>query len=234
MTESRSLSLNGVSVAIGFPAHRPIPPMTLMSMVKTIHKLTEMGIAMDLVMEISGSAITSRDGVLDSFLAGDKDKLFWIDSDMVWEADDFLRLLAISTEEEIVCAAYPAKADGEPQFFADIQPVQDGHPLGLVEINGIGLGFAVMSRAAAEHISANAPRVLDQIAHRDMASVFRFDVFNGNRRTEDMAFFADLRELGYHIWLDPMINLGHVGEKEYRGSVLSVLHATEALKVAAE
>lgn len=231
MTETRSISLGNVTVAIGFPAHRPIPPMTLMSMVKTIHKLTEMGIGMDVIMEISGNVIMSRDGVLDSFLKGDKDKLFWIDSDMVWEADDFIRLLAISTQVDIVCGAYPAKTDGN-QFYADVVGRQTGNELGLVEINGIGLGFTVMDRKAVEQIAAQAPRVLDQITHRDMASVFRFDVFNGNRRTEDMAFFADLRGMGYKIWLDPMIDLGHVGDKEYRASVMDVLRPREALKAA--
>jgi hypothetical protein len=56
-----------------------------------------------------------------------------------------------------------------------------------------------------------------------MAAVFRFDTINGNRRTEDMAFFADLADLGYTVWADPHITLGHIGQREWRGRFLDVL-----------
>ncbi len=52
-----------------------------------------------------------------------------------------------------------------------------------------------------------------------MASVFRCDIFNGFRRTEDMAFFADIRAAGYTVWMDPAIELGHIGEKMWKGCI---------------
>jgi hypothetical protein len=37
-----------------------------------------------------------------------------------------------------------------------------------------------------------------------------------HRRGEDGAFFDDIRALGHKVWLDPTIELGHVGTKVYR------------------
>ena len=73
-------------------------------------------------MEASSVVQIGRDAVLDDFLQDDTQKLFWIDSDMVWEPGDFLRLLALSTTRGVVCAAYPRKVDGPIQFDAAIDP----------------------------------------------------------------------------------------------------------------
>jgi hypothetical protein len=37
---------------------------------------------------------------------------------------------------------------------------------------------------------------------------------------EDVAFFADVRALGFKVWLDATINLGHVGAKVYREAAI--------------
>ena len=47
------------------------------------------------------------------------------------------------------------------------------------------------------------------------------------RRTEDIAFFDDLRDEGFTIWCDPSIELGHVGEKEWRGRFADALKTKE-------
>jgi len=49
--------------------------------------------------------------------------------------------------------------------------------------------------------------------------VFRWDTVDGKRRGEDMAFFYDIINLGYDILMDPDVDLGHVGMKEYRGKI---------------
>jgi hypothetical protein len=39
-----------------------------------------------------------------------------------------------------------------------------------------------------------------------------------------MAFFSDIRDLGYQVNIDPNVTLGHVGPKEYRASILDYLN----------
>jgi hypothetical protein len=221
------VDLRTVSVTIGMPVYGPIPPHTVASLVSTIDACARNGIRCEFVIE-QGVLPISRDAVLDDFLRDDTDKLFWIDSDMTWEPGDFLRLLALSTAQDVVCATYPRKIEGQTQFQIDLDlgPLEEG-PHGLLPIRGAGLGFTVVSRKVCADLAASKPLVRDGLNGREMHEVFRFDTIEGKRRTEDMAFFADIRELGYPVWLDPTINLGHVGSKEWTGSVMAAFQRTD-------
>ena len=218
MTES--IPLGDVSVCIGIPLRNPFPPKTVASLCATVHRLTLMGIKHRLSMNISLVEI-ARDNVLDEFLKSGMQKLFWIDSDMVWSPEDFLIMLALSTKVDVVGAAYPAKVEGPLTFYANFDAERNTGPYGLQEVKGLGLGFTIVDRKVCEQLAANAPKVKDQIAGNEVASVFRVDVTpDGYRRTEDMAFFADIRELGHTVWLAPTIELGHIGEREWRGRIM--------------
>lgn len=214
------VDLRTVSVTICMPVYGSLSPWTVMSLVSTISQCATSGIRCEFVME-QGLVEISRDALLDDFLNGDTDKLFWIDSDMRWEAGDFLRLLALSTRRDVVCATYPRKVEGPAQFNIDMD-LSDipSDELGLFPIRGAGLGFTVMSREACEAVATSKPLVSDGLNGRTMHGVFRVDTINGRRRSEDMAFFSDIRELGFGIWLDPTINLGHVGMREWTGVVI--------------
>ncbi len=215
------ITVTGMSVAIGMPIapKSGVPAHTVASLCETIQKCTELGVKCDRIFEISGVIQMGRDGVLDAFLKGDSQKLFWIDSDMVWTPDDFLRMLAMSTRVDVVGAAYPAKVEGPTTFYADFAADRRVGPFGLQEIRGLGLGFTIMDRAVCEKLASGAPRVKDSLNGREQAAVFRVDIFNGERRTEDMAFFADIRDAGYTVWMDPSIELGHIGDKVWRGKI---------------
>jgi hypothetical protein len=221
MTEG--ISLGSVSVAIGMPVGKPIPYQTVSSIFATAFVLGQMNIRCDLLMQICGVVQIARDSVLDEFLKGKADKLFWIDSDMAWEPKDFLRLLALSMEHDVVAAAYPHRS-GETNLF---QVNTDGietpvvNKYGLRAVNGLGLGFCIVDRKACELLAGKAPRVMDGWSKREMAEVFRVDrSAKGYRRTEDIAFFDDLREAGFTVWCDPSIELGHIGEREWRGRLI--------------
>jgi hypothetical protein len=56
-----------------------------------------------------------------------------------------------------------------------------------------------------------------------MADVFRLDTFKGYFRGEDMAFFADIREQEFAVWVDPTICVQHIGEKAYAENIVKYL-----------
>lgn len=226
MEQDIQIDLKGLSVMIGMPAGRDLPGLTVKSLMGTQSLCRDVQVPFQFGMVI-GSAVVqwARDEVIDLFLQSDATRLFWIDSDMVWKPDQFMRLLALSQYHDVICAAYPAKKE-QPTFYvnwdADSGLEQGEH--GLLEINGIGLGFTVMSRKVIEELAANAVRVVDDVSKRDMAAVFRIGTTpDGRRQGEDMAFFSDIRALGYKVWLDPSVDLGHIGMKEYRGSIKDAL-----------
>lgn len=222
MTDEQ-IPITGTTVAIGMPIapKSGVPPHTLASMCDTVQKCTEMGVRCDRIFEMSGVVQMGRDSVLDTFLKGDAEKLFWIDSDMVWTPDDFLRMLAISKRVDVVGAAYPAKVEGPLTFYASFDKERKTGPFGLQEVKGLGLGFTVMDRSVVEKLASSAPRVDDTLNGREMAAVFRVDIVDGKRRTEDMAFFADIIDAGYTVWMDPTIELGHIGDRQWRGAIMN-------------
>lgn len=220
-----TIDLTGLSVMVGIPAGRDLPALTVKSLIGTFQLCRTHQVPCQLGMVIGSSVVQwARDEVVDLFLKSDATRLFWIDSDMIWEPEQFMRLLALSQYRDVICAAYPAKKD-QPTFYVnwDTEGGLTQGEYGLIEIKGVGLGFTVMSREVIERLVANAPKVHDAVSEREVASVFRIDAVDGKRRGEDMAFFADVRKLGYPVYLDPTVDLGHIGTKTYTGSIRDAL-----------
>lgn len=215
------------SVGIGFPCGPTVPYQTAMSLAKTAHFLAMHGVPVDLHTVQGSSAVTiARDMVLEEYLKSKANYLFWIDSDIVWNPEDFIRILRLSKELGIACAAYPLKREPLTTVinFADESP--EPNALGCIEITGTGLGFTCIRRDIIEAFVATKSKMYHPGNDCMLWDAFRFDVVDagGRRHTrgEDGAFFADLRALGNRIWLDPSISLGHVGTKEYRLELESV------------
>lgn len=215
-----------LSVSIGFPTGPTLPWPTALSLARTTHACALRGIDVTIDAVAGSSIITmARSLVVHRFLQGNKKRLFWIDSDIEWEPDDFLRLLALSNEMSVLCAGYPLKRDdpGKNAFVVlhdnPAQPVVNKY--GCVKVQGTGLGFCVMTREVVEKLVATKPQILNQGTGDTMADVFRIDTTpDGKLRGEDMAFFDDLRALGVDLWIDPTVSLGHVGFKVYRGDLV--------------
>lgn len=226
MEQDIKIDLSGLSVMIGMPAGRDLPGLTVKSLMGTQSLCRDVQVPFSFGMVI-GSAVVqwARDEVIDLFLQSTATRLFWIDSDMVWEPEQFMRLLALSQYRDVICAAYPAKKD-QPTFYVnwDADAGLEQGDYGLMKINGLGLGFTVMSRAVVEQLAAKAERIIDDVTGRDMAAVFRIGrTDEGKRQGEDMAFFSDIRALGYDVFMDPTVDLGHIGQKQYTGSIRDAL-----------
>jgi hypothetical protein len=162
---------------------------------------------------------------LDMFLQSDYDGFFWIDSDIVWRHDDFLRLLGHSRLFPVVSAAYPFKDDAGTFVVDGIKPAQGGLAGDEPE-----LAWASPSCSAKScKRSSQGPEVKHEVSGREMAAVFKVDC-EGVRTGEDMAFFADIRACGYKVLLDPEIQLGHVGQKVYTRSLKESLAKKALMK----
>lgn len=223
------ISLDGLSVAVGMPTSRDISPLTVKSLLSTFTLCQKVGVPCQLVMPFGNAVIQwARDEVVDLFLKTDANRLFWIDSDMEWDPQDFMRMVALSQRREVICATYPVKT--EPPTFVvhhEAGKVLEADEFGLLEIKGVGLGFTVMRREVVERLVAQAPMLYDEMSGRNIAEVFKVGAVDSNgrrsRRGEDMAFFDDIRGLGVKVLLDPQVDLGHIGVKKYTGTVRDAL-----------
>lgn len=212
-----------LSVSIGFPTGLTLPWPTALSLARTTHACARRGIEVDIDFVCGSSIITvARSLVAHRFLQSNKKKLFWIDSDIEWEPDDFLRLLGLSGEMDVVCTSYPLKREENSGFVVYTEGAEktELNKFGCIKISGTGLGFCVMDRKVVERVAETKPKILNQGSGDTMADIFRIDTIDGKLRGEDMAFFEDIQKLGYDIWLDPTIQLGHIGSKTYRGNLV--------------
>lgn len=212
---SEEIDIRNSSVMIAMPVYHRIPPLTVISLLKTVQYTVQVGIACNTLMEISSAITVARDGLLDEFVNSEFEKLLWIDSDVTWEVEDFQRLLALSTKYPVVGAAYPARRPDSMEVYVETIEGNKPDEQGLVAVKGMGLGFTIVDREVIEKVIRGKPRVMG-LHKREMREVFRFDSIDGKRRGEDMAFFADIRALGYDVMLDATMRLGHIGDYEWK------------------
>lgn len=142
------------------------------------------------------------------------DFLMWVDSDVLFSADDVLRLLA--HDKDIVCGAYimsdnrryPIVMDMDPEYFLQhghyefldrpkMAKLQDHGALVPVAYNGFG--FMCVKKGVFE--SMNYPYFASRMI------TFKEGV--QETTSEDVAWCISARELGYEILLDPLVVVYH-------------------------
>lgn len=201
-----------------------------MSLAKTVKACTQQKIDIEVACIAGSSVVTwARSKVLDTFLKGTSGRLFWIDSDIVWEPRHFLRMLALSSRYPVICACYAQKTDAQTIVIRhpDLKTLEiNSH--GLAKVQGAGLGFTVITREVAERLAESKPLIYDPAGQCNIRDVFRLDTVDRGHefpdcRHEDVAFFADLIDLGYDVLLDVTIQLGHVGSKVYTNNPITAL-----------
>jgi hypothetical protein len=204
------ISLENVSVIVGMPAHRPIPVQTVISINNTVAYCLRAGIPIDLVIPAGSSVVmTARNQIAHAFLKTTSSHLFWVDSDMQWSVESFLRVLAMATVHDTARAIYPRRQEN---IMFDMD----------------GIGFCCVQRHVMQKLSDEAPMHFIGEAEPCKA-IFRESFVKTDRATaagadveyfaEDSTFFADCKRLGFTSWVDPKSYIGHVGDKVYRASL---------------
>ncbi len=212
--------LAGVSLMIGIPVNRDFPWQTTKSLMETTLLMQERGIPLN-VQFITGNSMIShaRTFVATAFLKSECTHLFMLDSDQSWDVRDFLRVLCLATKLEVVGAIYPAKRLPLNFMLMPEAETVATNEYGCIPVKGVGLGFTCVQRKVIEQIAAKSPLVKFPDGYGPIPHLFRCDdIHEGCARGEDMSFFADCKDLGYTMWLDPSINIGHIGAHEFKGS----------------
>jgi maltose O-acetyltransferase len=227
------LGLGGLSVFLAMPAYGDVPAETMKSMVATWQELALHGVPVEISIQSGSSRVTAaRNIAAHQFLESDKNRFLQIDSDMVWDPRDVLKLLALSSEYECVGATYPMRQEPPTYCVMGIPPGEDveSNTFDLLSVEGFGLGFTVVQRKVMEELAAKAP----QMVMADAAATVAAEIYTSGGKTrerdgvyydtgEDMRFFADIKALGYKVWMDPTIRLGHVGQKIYWGAFADII-----------
>jgi hypothetical protein len=150
--------------------------------------------------------------------------LFFLDSDVGFEADDVLKLL--NYNKEMVCGAYPMKTVPLKWNFTITEPKQrEGD---LVAIDKIGIGFSLIHRDVFIRIAKQYPELKyiptnESTTHNpteqeyDNSYHYFHEMRHGNiYLPEDLSFFTRARSVGMQAWMDTSINLCHVGSHVFQ------------------
>lgn len=140
----------------------------------------------------------ARNNLAEKAIAGGYEYVFFIDSDMVFEADDVEMVLDLAEQQrlDIVAGRYFNRAPpyNEQAFIikGEQSLVSDPNTNPVVLADGVGAGFLLVRTSAFSKI----PRPW-------------FDW--NNKVSEDIHFCNQARLFGFKIWYYPLVTVGHVG-----------------------
>lgn len=180
------------------------------------------------ICNISGCSVVSRvrNLIAKDFLDSDCTDLMFIDSDINFNAEDIFRLMAwnIDPKKGIVAGIPVARKKGKTYIStldADENENIFMNHMGLVRAKRVATAFMLIRREVFEKMYEAHPewRYHDEKKIGDeMIAFFDFALKDGNYIGEDFLFCDRARELGYEVWIDPTIKLGHVGVEEFAGA----------------
>ena len=222
MQNQKGFNLAGKSLMIGLPAYdHKVGAKMAVSLMKLAQDVLEHGINVQ-VSSVCGCSVVSRarNLVVYEFLQSKCEHLLFIDSDMTFEPDAVLRLMAWNQEKAIVAGAYEARKQGKV-YILTLDGDKDGEVImdeyGLVKARRVATGFMMIHRRVFEGLAAKHPEWYhqDHSSPAKLYSFFDFLTTPDGYIGEDFLFCKRAEEAGFDIWIDPTIKLGHMGVHEF-------------------
>jgi GT2 family glycosyltransferase len=137
------------------------------------------------------------------------DKIFWIDSDIAWEPEDFMKLY--ESDKDIISGAYLSSSAQVMAYKHLLYPPFEFQEFleksGVIEVEGVGFGFIAIKNGVFESLSkpwfqqAYVKRMQEDGSLRDYAIL-----------GEDLSFCARALEKGFTIHVDTDVRLIHYKE----------------------
>jgi hypothetical protein len=225
MQSEASYDLSGKKLFIGLPAYDfKVSVRLAIALSEFVLKAQQHGISVQ-ISNVSGCSVVSRvrNIIANQFIDSDCDHLFMVDSDINFNADDVLRLMAWNQMKPIVAGIGVARKT-EKVFFSMLDQDEDGNVvmdnMGLVRAKRVGTGFIMIRRDVFLSLKESHPEweYFDQNSGKTLHSFFDFKSTPEGYIGEDYLFCDRAREAGFTVWVDPTIKLGHMGIHEYSGS----------------
>ena len=224
MTQTTQIDLKPHKFTIGLPIGGSLETLTSFSLIDTFRTFDALKITINYVSELYCSIVDcARNNVVHEFLRNpEHEKLICIDSDMVWKPHDLIRLCCWSTLYPIVGATYSTKVEGDQKFLADYCKDEQGriqqNNYGLVKVSGLGFGFVIIDRIVFETMIPTTETYKDKSTGEDVYRFFKTTTDGGKFIGEDIYFLNRwCNEFNGDVWIDPDIEIGHVGRKTYYG-----------------
>lgn len=190
------------------------------SLLTTTHYLTSKGITWNFMNQYSSHVGDARERTIGGELYNQidmrlpasglctYDKLFWIDSDIEWSPEDFMRLL--NSPKHIISGVYQMDDDsvpvykipmGKPLHKNDIRTMKKPF-----QVRAVGFGFLAVAAGVYERMErpwfGSSPV---EVENRETGEIKLVHPLMG----EDTAWCEKAHQMGMQIWVDPLVRVGH-------------------------
>ena len=226
MQAQKSYDLSGKSIFIALPAYDFKVSLKLaVSLARFTQAAPQHGISVQ-IGSICGCSVVSRARNLlaQDMLESECDYLLFIDSDINFEPEDIIRLMAWGSDpKKGIVAAVPRTRSENKVYIADLDYDENGeltmNGMGLVRGRRVATAFMLVRREVFTTLSEANPqwKYYDKRSERTLSAMFDFEVTEEGYMGEDFLFCDRAREHGFEVWIDPSIKLGHMGVQEYTG-----------------
>lgn len=163
----------------------------------------------------------ARDDLADEFMKSDCTHLMFIDSDIGFDPQDILTMLAAN--KDVILGAYPRKEIGAPLVVKTLDgapfPAEGDRPSqrrwAPLEVAGGGMGFALIKRKVFVTLASKSPTYVNPRNGMPIKNLFPVVVEDGHLLGEDIYFCAQARNSGYKVWAAPWVKLTHTGSFQF-------------------
>lgn len=217
--------LTGLSVMIATPAgDGRFDRIFMRSLMETEKLLAQYGAKVHFAdLSFCSDIALARNRLFATFLRGADTHCLWIDSDQGWRPQDAVTLLLAKKD----FAAVAGIRKTFPESYAVTVSDQSGRPLpirvdpasGFLEVTGVGMAFALLSRACAERMAQTYSDLTYAASDgREEIGVFNPMISNRRYRSEDFAFCDRWLALGGKIHIAAELALEHAGTFVWKGA----------------
>jgi len=197
----------------------------IMSLVQTITTLVSAKIPFEYI-ELSGDSYVwrARNLLAERFMNSDCTHLVFLDSDQSWDVNSFLRL--IRADADIVGGAYPTKNNWEHYsvtIHTDENGIPDVNNAGLIRGQKVPTGFMKIKREVFERLRTAYKEdwyweTSGEGMLRKMWNYFGHKIIDHVAYGEDISFCKRCEFLGIKLYVEPRLNINHIGTKTWTGN----------------
>lgn len=210
-------------VSIAIPVAQVVEPRVLQSTLALVNcsarnsvDIRDIGITERMLIDDARNLLT------ETFLKGSSEWIFWMDSDMTFPEDTLVKLFKVAEDKQakmVTGIYYQRKGLNYPVLWSRGEYLEEsGTQTGLnspraVTNKYVGT-FAFPHPDKKEPFKAHAAGFGCVLVHRSVFEIMPrpwFKFIKGEC-SEDFYFFVNAHELGYDLWVEPTIDLGHIGD----------------------
>jgi hypothetical protein len=182
----------------------------------TTAALVKHGIPFELgIMEGNCHVDDGRNSLVAQFMAGNCSDMLFIDSDLLWQPENTLKIL--SHDEDLICGAYRYKSNSGDYPIGRILGTDAN---GILEVSFAPTGFMRIRREVFEKLYPSQSRH----GTDNPVSVYFERRFNGKTRDGgDVTFCRKWIAAGGKVKVDPTMYFSHIGEERWHGRFIDFL-----------